>query len=132
MWVRCHNLTHMTTLNLVLDKRRVKKNGTYPVVFKLTANRKQVFITTGISLNEQEYDEKNSLVINSPKLNEDICSLKAIYRKRFYQYVIANQGCEDVLVLKNYLLNKTSDELTVNEFREDTIKKMRKAGRNGG
>ena len=62
-------LTHMATLNLVLDKRRVKKNGTYPVVFKLTANRKQAFIPTGISVNEQEYDEKNSLVINSPKLN---------------------------------------------------------------
>ena len=122
----------MATLNLVLDKRRVKKNGTYPVVFKLTANRKQAFIPTGISVNEQEYDEKNSLVINSPKLNEDICSLDAIYRKRFYQYVIANQGCEDVLVLKNYLLNKTSDELTVYEFWEDNIKKMRKAGRNGG
>ena len=122
----------MATLNLVLDKRRVKKNGTYPVVFKLTASRKQAFIPTGISVNEQEYDEKNSLVINSPKLNEDICSLDAIYRKRFYQYVIANQGCENVLVLKNYLLNKTSDELTVYEFWEDTIKKMRKAGRNGG
>ena len=48
----------MATLNLVLDKRRVKKNGTYPVVFKLTANRKQAFIPTGISVNEQEYDEK--------------------------------------------------------------------------
>jgi hypothetical protein len=34
----------MATLNLVLDKRRVKKDSTYPVVFKLTANRKQAFI----------------------------------------------------------------------------------------
>ena len=32
----------METLNLVLDKRRVKKNGAYPVVFRLTANRKHV------------------------------------------------------------------------------------------
>jgi hypothetical protein len=56
----------MATLNLVLDKRRVKKDCTYPVVFRLTANRKQAFIPTGISINEQDYDEKNSLVINSP------------------------------------------------------------------
>ena len=47
----------MATLNLVLDKRRVKKNCAYPVVFRLTANRKQAFITTGISINEQDYDE---------------------------------------------------------------------------
>ncbi|MFN4910676.1 MAG: Arm DNA-binding domain-containing protein [Flavobacteriales bacterium] len=92
----------MATLNLVLDKRRVKKNGTYPVVFKLTANRKQAFIPTGISVNEQEYDEKNSLVINSPKLNEDICSLDAIYRKRFYQHVIANQGCEVLPIIWSF------------------------------
>ena len=122
----------MATLNLVLDKRRVKKDCTYPVVFRLSANRKQAFIPTGISINEQDYDEKNSLVINSPKLNEDIYKLDRIYRKRFYQYIIENSGCEDVLVLKNYLLNKTSDELTVYEFWEDTIKKLKNVGRNGG
>jgi|GEM_PF-1465630 len=122
----------MATLNLVLDKRRVKKDSTYPVVFRLSANRKQAFIPTGISINEQDYDEKNSLVINSPRLNEDIYKLDRIYRKRFYQYIIENSGCEDVLVLKNYLLNKTSDELTVYEFWEDTIKKLKNVGRNGG
>ena len=91
----------MATLNLVLDKRRVKKDSTYPIVFRLSANRKQAFIPTGISINEQDYDEKNSLVINSPRLNEDIYKLDRIYRKRFYQYIIENSGCEDVLVL-NY------------------------------
>ena len=122
----------MATLNLVLDKRRVKKNGTYPVVFRLTANRKQAFIPTGISINEQDYDEKNSLVINSPKLNEDIYKLDRIYRKRFYQYIIENSGCEDVLVLKNFLLNKTSDELTIYEFWQGLIQKMKIGGRFGG
>ena len=58
----------MATLNLVLDKRRVKKDCTYPVVFRLIANRKQAFITTGISINEQDYDEKNSLVIKTHHL----------------------------------------------------------------
>ena len=58
----------MATLNLVLDKRRVKKNCAYPVVFRLIANRKQAFIPTGISINEQDYDEKNSLVIKTHHL----------------------------------------------------------------
>ena len=60
----------MATLNLVLDKRRVKKNCAYPVVFRLTANRKQAFITSGISINEQDYDEKNSLVIKTQHLSD--------------------------------------------------------------
>jgi hypothetical protein len=34
----------MATLNLLLDKRRVKKDCTYPLVFRLTANRKQACI----------------------------------------------------------------------------------------
>jgi hypothetical protein len=34
----------MVSLNLVLDKRRVKKDSTYPIVFRLTANRKQACI----------------------------------------------------------------------------------------
>ena len=54
----------MATLNLVLDKRRVKKDSTYPVVFRLIANRKQAFIPTGISINEQDYGLHKAFFMN--------------------------------------------------------------------
>ena len=40
----------MATLSLVLDKRRQKKDSTYPLVFQVVMNSKPVKISTGISL----------------------------------------------------------------------------------
>ena len=61
----------MATLNLVLDKRRVKKDSTYPVVFRLTANRKQGHeygnSVTGIYLEQFDndiVDKMNQELIN--------------------------------------------------------------------
>ena len=40
----------MATLKLALDTRRAKKDGTFPLVFKLFINKEQSNITTGISV----------------------------------------------------------------------------------
>ena len=36
----------MASLKLGLDKRRIKSDGTFPLVFKLNLNRKQLLIKT--------------------------------------------------------------------------------------
>jgi len=40
----------MATLSLVLDKRRQKKDGTYPLVFQVVLKTVPVKISTGISV----------------------------------------------------------------------------------
>jgi hypothetical protein len=53
---RCQKTNSMATINLSLDTRRKKVNDTYPLVFKITCNRKQFMIGTGISVPAQEWD----------------------------------------------------------------------------
>lgn len=48
------------TLMILIDKRRVRKNGTYPVKFRVTYRRKQAYLNTGIYLTEEAWNNVNS------------------------------------------------------------------------
>jgi integrase len=122
----------MATLKLTLDTRRVKKDGTFPLVFKLTVNRSSTQIQTGISILESQFDSENNLVVNSSSLNEQLLKLDALYRTRLNQYILANQGHEKLEVAKKHVLNKRPDEVTILEFWNQTIEEMKNAGRLGG
>ncbi len=121
----------MATLKLALDKRRTKKDGTYPIVFKLTVKSKQAIISTGVCVLENEFCDKSGLVTSSPKLSMELVKLDSIYRARFHDYVINNHDAIDVNVLKTYILNKPKAELTVHEFWEETIVQLRTMKRYG-
>lgn len=122
----------MATLKLALDMRRAKKDGTFPLVFKLSVNREKSYITTGISVKPTEFHSESNLIIGNPKANEVLMKLDAQYRNRFYQYIINNQGHEQMADAKAYILNKQPEEFTVSEYWEDIISNMREAGRDGG
>jgi hypothetical protein len=49
----------MATMSLVLDKRRQKKDGTYPLVFQVVMNSVPVKISSGISVKEEDFDRAN-------------------------------------------------------------------------
>ena len=84
----------MATLKLALDTRRAKKDGTFPLVFKLSVNRSSTQIQTGISIPESQYDFENNLVLNSSSLNGQLLKFDVIYRARLNQYILNNQGNE--------------------------------------
>lgn len=125
-------LTRMATLQLDLDRRRKKVDNTYPLVFKITCNRKQVMINTGISIKELDFDSENGIIRDSPLLNEELLKLDRTYRNRFMNYVIQNHGNEDLNELKQYILNKAPGEVTIAEFWEKTIQELMSMGRLGG
>jgi len=129
---RCHKTNSMATINLSLDTRRKKVNDTYPLVFKITCNRKQFMIGTGISIPAQEWDADNGIIRNAPQINEELVKLDNLYRSRLMHYVIQNQGSEDVNELKCHLLNKTPNEMTISEFWKITIQQLIQMGRLGG
>jgi hypothetical protein len=114
----------MATLKLALDKRRERKDGTYPVVFKLTVKSKQAIISTGVCLPKDEFCDKTGHVKSTPKLTMDLVKLEAIYRARFHDFVIHNHEINDVNELREFIINKPKEEITVYEFWEATIKKL--------
>jgi hypothetical protein len=60
----------MATLSLVLDKRRQKKDSTYPLVFQVVMNSVPVKISTGISVRECEFDSVNGIIKESSSVNK--------------------------------------------------------------
>ena len=126
------NPYNMATLKLALDMRRAKKDGTFPLVFKLSVNREKTYITTGISVKPTEFHAESNLIIGNPKANEVLMKLDVQYRNRFYQYIINHQGHEHIADAKAYILNKQPEEFTVAEYWENLISSMKEAGRDGG
>jgi integrase/recombinase XerD len=126
------NPYNMATLKLALDMRRAKKDGTFPLVFKLSVNREKTYITTGISVKPTEFHAESNLIIGNPKANEVIMKLDVLYRNRFYQYIINHQGHEQIAEAKAYILNKQPEEFTVAEYWDNLISNMNEAGRDGG
>ena len=97
----------MATLSLVLDKRRQKKDSTYPLVFQVVMNSVPVKISTGISVGECEFDSVNGIIKESSSVNKELFRVEATYRKKLDKFCVMNPTCVNGLELKNYLLNKT-------------------------
>ena len=122
----------MATLSLVLDKRRQKKDGTYPIVFQVVMNSLPIKISTGLSVLENDFDSLNGVIKKSTVLNEGLFKLELTYRKRLQQYCLMDSNCTNGNDLKNYLLNKTPDEVNIEEFWDNAIVELRNLGRLGG
>ena len=52
----------MIQLKLTLDKRRIKKDNTYPLVYRIGANRKSFYLSTGASILEKFWDDKRQQI----------------------------------------------------------------------
>ena len=81
----------MATFTLVLDKRRAKQNGTFPLVFRIGIGRKNTFIRTGIYILENQFDSSRNIIKDSAELNEQLILLDSAYIKRFYQYILSHK-----------------------------------------
>lgn len=57
-----HKIKVMVSIKVILDRRRSKKDGTYPLNFQIYSNRKTRTRYSGISIREEHWDEYNSLI----------------------------------------------------------------------
>jgi len=128
------NHFYMATFTLTLDTRREKKNGTFPVVFRVSLKSKPLFIPTGISVKEKEFDYSNNLIRNSPDLNLELMKLDNLYRSRFYQFIINNPDIDNLKDLKEFILNKPTEKQTqmIDDFWRNEIELMKLNKRLGG
>jgi integrase/recombinase XerD len=76
------NALQKPTIKLLLDKRRVKDNNSYPLKFYIICNRKGHWYSTGISMTEKELEKINSgkyLSSSEKDLAQQIASLSNHY-----------------------------------------------------
>ena len=122
----------MATLSLVLDKRRQKKDGTYPLVFQVILKTIPVKISTGISVKEEDFDRKNGFIKSDMSLNRELFRTEENYRQRLEQFNLQYPNSKNANDLKCFLQNKAPNELTITEFWDNTIQELIVMGRLGG
>jgi hypothetical protein len=105
---RDHNLTFMVHLKIILDTRRKKSDGTYPVVYRITDVKKVLIIQSGISVAEDLWNSEERFVSN---IHPNFQTLNASLSKKYYdiQKAIVNledDNCFSFESLKEALENK--------------------------
>lgn len=72
----------MVQLKIILDTRRMKSDGTYPIMFRIT-NRKQVnYISFGVAVLQNHWDEASRTVI---KLHPNAQTINTSLSKKYYE-----------------------------------------------
>lgn len=68
------------TVNLTLKKDKTKADGTIPIYIRITENRKSRYISTGISVKENDWNKRQQEIRKShplyPRLNQELSNLK--------------------------------------------------------
>jgi len=120
----------MATIKFAIDSRRPLKNGLYPLVFRITLDRKSFQIQSGAHIQNEDFDNDNQQITNDPKLNIELQKKLLDYKKLILDY-LASSSYPTVDGLKNTLSNKVLSVITIKDFwlREiDRLKCSNQAG----
>lgn len=132
-----------TSINIILDLRRMKKDGTYPVKYQLIHNRTTTTISTPYSVSESEWDIKHEKIKKKCKKygNPDIVNNKLHLLLSSFQTKIFSSDrmskIKTAVELKKYLLNKDDEEDFISgtikyaAFTKKIIKELESQGRYG-
>ena len=126
----------MISYRIVLDKRRIKSGNQYPVIIRVTQDRKVCNFYTGISFAEDEWDKNKCQVISK---NPNYKELTHLITNKFLLIQNAILKLEDAgefsfEALKDKLQNKPKVIAiipTFNEFAQSLISDMIKLKQTG-
>lgn len=121
----------MATIKIHLDKRKEKKDGTFPLVIRIRHFNHYFDIPTSINLNASEFDSKKALIKGNSKLSNDLQHQKNKIYIKFHELMRDGLTFEEI---KFKMLNKRLPQksLTIESFWKDEIKRMTSSGRAGG
>jgi len=125
----------MIHLKVTCDKRRTKKDGTHPVVFRITLSGKSRDIASGYSCSIKDWDSHNqtikpkteALAIAASRINDQ----KIALLEKIREFELKKPNVHSVQVVKEHLTRKTSSKTTVYEFWLLETERMKAAKRYG-
>ncbi len=125
----------MITINLIIDKRRPKKDNTYPLVFRVTSNSSSRDIATGYSVLEANWNIRTKNLkethptyeIIAPRIKE----LELKYLSRIIEFEKAYPAETDIQKIKDFIVAIPIKTLTVYKFWLEEIKQMKQSKRFG-
>jgi len=120
----------MTTVKLVLDKRRKKKSGAYPLVIRIRLAGKYVDVATKQELHEHQFDDKRQTVIGNKTLNKSLqkeienCKDKIIKYEQLHDEITIEQ-------IKVLFGKSQKSEPTIAEFWQQEAVRLTEIGKAG-
>lgn len=99
----------VTSITLSLDTRRARKDGTFPLVLRISHQGFSASINLKIFLHEKDWDNKSRVIRKSYQTNESITRINNELRKR------RNDAMDIVMKLQDA---DELDHLTANELKE--------------
>lgn len=125
----------MLSLKLILDKRRCKKDMTYPLAFSISVNRETRYIPTGFTVQEKYWSEKyHELKTAAPAydaITNRIHELKEKYLLRIIEYEKKYPENITAQALREYMLTEPKPKLTVADFWSQEVRLLNKSGKAG-
>jgi integrase/recombinase XerD len=124
----------MVQLKIVLDTRRKKSDGTYPIIYRLTNVKKIHVLSSKVSILEEQWDADSNAI---DKSHPNALALNTTLSKRFYEIQKAILHLEDEFsfdAIKEILDGKTKlqvKDLTFNEFANQVINEFLEVKRTG-
>lgn len=123
----------MATLNLILDTRRQKRDGSYPLVFRIRQGKDFKDIASGFSTLKEKFDFKTNSLIKDDFSNNNIEELRHHYFSRLKTFQLMNIGKENLNLteIKEFLLNKVPDEISIIQLWNkeiDTLNQLNRIG----
>lgn len=124
----------MVYYKLILEKKRLKSNGIYSIIVRITYHRKNTTISTGVRVNEQYWDANTQLVNalhpNFQLLNKTLTETYLKIQKAIHQLIDADEFSFEALKAK--LTDKPKAPApTFNSFSKKLIQEMIEIKRTG-
>lgn len=117
------------TTSIILDTRRRKRNGTYPVKLRVTFLRRQKYYSAGLSLRRSEF-EKAILMPKPRGIHKDhFFTLSSIERKA--KEIIDSLPAFSYELFERHFLTRGSEIDSVYSSYENYIEQLRKTGHVG-
>tara|TARA_B100000965_G_scaffold387414_1_gene390722 strand:- start:4205 stop:4690 length:486 start_codon:yes stop_codon:yes gene_type:complete len=126
------------TTKVLLNKVRQKQDGSYPLVIRVTYNRKIIYLPLGYTLQESDFDPKNQRIKTSSKKFDNVTKLNnrisAEVNNVFNVIAKLEEDGKAVAMsmtnLKKAILGKNENEnITVFQFMETIIANLKSVGK---
>jgi integrase/recombinase XerD len=135
MTVKSYKKVVMIHLKPTCDKRRTKKDGTHPIVFRISLGGKSRDLTSGLSCLLSHWDNYNNCVrpktLDLQVLSQRIKDKELMLIDKLRKYEQSFPDVTDVQLVKNFLCAKKEEPRTVGELWIEEISRMEKARRYG-
>lgn len=126
----------MITINLTIDKRRSKKDGSYPLVFRITANSSTRSISTKFFTMLSDWNNRANCLKTTHPLFEVIAprlkELEIFYLGKVIEYEKLYPRDRDIQRIKTYLSSVSESVVTIYSFWKEEVNLLHKSNRSGG